>query len=82
MPNGCCGQPARQRAAVERPVLPANPRITSGVALLYLGSTKASFRGLASGLTYHVSPYRRRFDVRSEDASQLLRRRDVILSPL
>lgn len=81
MPNGCCGQPARQRPSPDIPALPKNPVVNSGVPLLYLGAGSIHLVGSSSGLIYHVSQYRRQFSVRREDAKTLLRRRDVILAP-
>jgi hypothetical protein len=81
MASGCCGQPARRRQRPIPPKLPSNPKVQSGVRLLYLGAGWEILQGSASGLRYNVSEYRRPFTVQPDDAPTFLRRRDVILAP-
>jgi hypothetical protein len=79
--RGCCGQPRRQRRPKDRPLLPPNPKVREGVRLLYLGVGEQRLQGRSTDLVYHVSQYRRLFKADVEDASALLRRRDLILAP-
>ena len=80
--RGCCGQPGRRRRPKQqRTVLPPNPKVGQGVRLLYLGVGEQTMRGGSSDLVYHVSEYRRLFRAHVDDASALLRHRDLILAP-
>lgn len=79
--NGCCGQPVRVRRSPAPKPLPANPHVTKGVRLLYLGSGLRELRGSESGLVYWVADQRRDFVADLADEKGLLRNRFVILRP-
>ena len=82
MASGCCGRPSsrRGRSSSENERLPQNPKISSGVRLIYLGSGRVDFTG-KSGSTYVVSEYRRDFTVYPDDVPALLKKRFVIKAP-
>lgn len=79
--NGCCGQPSRPRRLTPPKALPANPRVSKGVKLIYLGAGLRELHGSASGLMYTVADHRRDFVADPEDVKSLLRSRFVILRP-
>jgi hypothetical protein len=81
MASGCFGQPGPRRRRPTPPVLPANPKVSRGVRLLYLGGGPRRLRGPATDAVYHVSEHRRAFTVHAADAPALSRLRDVILAP-
>ena len=75
----CCGQLTQRRDSTEN--LPANPSIMNGVEMIYLGAGQRQIIGSKSGLTYHVSDHRRRFQANRDDVRALAEIKDLILSP-
>jgi hypothetical protein len=80
MASGCCGHPTRRKPSAAAQTLPANPRITDGVRLFYIGTGVTQLSG-TTALRYTVADHRRRFVATAEDARVLIRRRDVMLAP-
>ncbi|MCP4582071.1 MAG: hypothetical protein GY839_10660 [candidate division Zixibacteria bacterium] len=70
-----------KKKPIKKEKLPPNPKIKSGVKLIYLGNGKKLIRGKSSGLKYYVSNQRRYFKARSDDVDQILRNRSFILEP-
>ena len=81
MNNSCCGSYSKQKIVQEKEPLPANPKISGGVALIYVGSGTTSFKGHATGSLYHVSDHSRHFRAHAEDADSLLSNRTIIRKP-
>jgi hypothetical protein len=78
--DACCGQPRSRRTT--RPAqepLPANPTVTGGVAMVYLGSGLREVQGSSSGLRYFVAGHRRHFRAEPGDVDGLLRGREFML---
>jgi len=76
----CCGQPRSRRKARPAPEpLPANPAVSGGVAMVYLGSGLREVQGSGSGLRYVVAGHRRQFRAQPGDVDGLLRSRDFML---
>jgi hypothetical protein len=78
--DGCCGQPQRRRrmGPAQEP-LPANPTLTGGVAMIYLGSGRREIAGSSTGHRYFVADQRRHFRAAPSDVDDLLRRREFML---
>lgn len=80
MVEGCCGQmPARRRVRTDREPLPANPTLSGGIAMIYVGSGRREVEGPRSGLRYFVSGERRHFKAEPSDVDLLVRRREFML---
>ena len=78
--DACCGQPrSRRKSRPAQEPLPANPAMTGGVALVYLGSGLREVRGSSSGLRYFVAGHRRHLRVEPGDVDALLRGREFML---
>ena len=71
------GRGGRLRPAPE--TLPANPTVSGGVAMVYLGSGLREVQGTSSGLRYVVAGQRRHFRAEPGDVDGLLRDREFML---
>jgi len=81
MNNGCCGSYSTQKVIKEKEPIPANPKISRGVPLIYVGSGKKSFKGKATDSVYYVSDHFRHFRVHPEDAVSILSNGGIIRKP-
>jgi hypothetical protein len=71
----------RRQVSSRNSLLPANPKVNGGVAVIYLGSGDITIKGEHTGKNYYASDHRRQFKVHSEDSDSILRHRHFIRKP-
>jgi hypothetical protein len=81
MNNSCCGSYSKQKVAKVKEKIPPNPKMNGGVALIYVGSGRKSFKGHGTGSVYYVSDHSRHFRVYTEDADSILSNTSIIRKP-
>lgn len=81
MNNSCCGSYSKQKVEKVKEQIPPNPKVHGGIALIYVGSGRKSFKGHATGSVYYVSDHLRHFRVYTEDADSILRKASIIRKP-
>ncbi len=79
--NACCGSYLKRRVTKVKSLLPANPKVQGGVAVIYLGAGDISVKGNETGSDYYASDHSRHFKVYAEDADSVLRHSSIILKP-
>ena len=79
--NTCCGAYVKHHEKTIKTPLPPNPKVTGGIAVIYIGSGNARYKGSGTGSVYHVSDHSRHFKIYSEDAESILKKPDIILKP-
>jgi hypothetical protein len=85
--SSCCCRNRRLRVSgpdpeqLEKREPAANPELSSGVDLIYLGGGGLSLVGESSGERYHVSARQRHFTVHVGDSDAILRNRNFMRRP-
>lgn len=79
--NTCCGAAIRHRVVTAKKIIPQNPKVQNGVAVIYLGEGYKELKGAKSGLVYYASDHHRHFKIAAVDADFLLQNNNVILKP-
>lgn len=79
--NTCCGSYIKRNTKTIKTPLPPNPKVNGGIAVIYIGSGNASYKGSGTGSVYYASDHDRHFKIFSEDAESILKKPDIILKP-
>ncbi len=78
--NTCCGANIQRKAATHKK-LPANPVISKGMDVIYIGAGDFKIRSKIRDAVYYASDHRRHFKIYADDAGSVLANPNIILKP-
>ena len=62
----------------ESDTLPPNPALSSGVPVIFMGTSRKRVEGLATGYVYHAAPERREIVIAAADLASVLANRAFV----